>query len=103
MARIGASPRATGTFRLPYVARNDRAPERARSLIEPVHRGEDTTEFSILDRQSGQPFADRFAFPPRSIANLRESITVKPRADVMGRRVGTRIIGEERERAPIVV
>src|SRR6266404_6484687 len=108
MARLGIAPRAPGTFRLPHVTRNHRTLERALALdvdllIEPVHRAEQAAELGVVRGQSGQPFADWFAFPPGAVADRCKLVTIESRADIMRRRVRKWIAGEKRERAAIVV
>src|SRR5262249_21981387 len=51
--------------------------------IQPIHRFEQATEFRVLRRESRQPFADWFAFPPSFFAQRRESITIESRSDVV--------------------
>src|SRR5437660_1452015 len=74
-----------------------------RSSIQPIHCLQQLTKPWIFYGERGQPFADWFAFPPCFLANRRELITIKSRADVMRRRVGKRIVRQERECAAIVV
>src|SRR6266487_371393 len=74
-----------------------------RFLIQPIHRPEQTAKLCVVNRESGQPFTDWFAFPPCSVAQRRELVTIKSRANITGRRVGEWIVGEQRERVAIVV
>src|SRR6266699_1055605 len=74
-----------------------------RLLIQPIHRPEQTAKLCVVNRESGQPFANWFALPPSGIANRREMITIQPRANITGRRGGKWIVGKEREGAAIVV
>src|SRR5437773_4263580 len=103
MARIGVASSTPRTLRLSHVARNCRALERARPLIKPVHRPEQTAKLCVVGRKRGQPFAHSLALPPSRIANRREMISIQPRANITGRRGGKWIIGKERERVAIVV
>jgi len=68
-----------------------------------MHRSEEAAELGVIGGESGEPFTDRFASPPGAIAGRRKLVAIKARSDVMRRRVGKWIAGQERERAGIVV
>src|SRR5262249_25553381 len=71
--------------------------------IQPIHRFEQATKFGILRRECRQPFADCLAFPPPFLADWRELVMVKPRSNVIWRRVRKRIVREQREGSWIIV
>src|SRR4030081_2657037 len=101
MARLGIAPRSPRALWLSHDARNDCAIERAsyrcRSrLIEPIHCRENAPELWIIDRKRGQPFTERFAFPPRLFSKGCESVTVESRSDIMRRRARELTVGDQR-------
>src|SRR5207253_1316024 len=56
--------------------------------IQPIHRPEQTAKLCVVNRDSGQPFANWFALPPSRITNRREMITIQPHAHITRRRDG---------------
>ena len=73
--------------RLPYNFRT--------GSIQPIHRGQKTAELDVINRKSGKPFTNWFAFPPGWVTRRREMIAIKLRANVVRRSNGKWIVRQQ--------